>query len=66
MEPAEAIKIIHGVAASELAYTTALNAGRGLKGHIRTLERTRTDAFEAIMGRKPTPAELQQLVYGDA
>lgn len=66
MEPAEAIKIIHDVAESELVYTTALNAGRGVRGHLRNLEKARVRAFEAIVGRKPDEAELERLVYGDA
>lgn len=69
-EPAEverAIELIHGLAGAEVAYDHALNrpGQRGLVGATKTMERARLALFELAIGRKPTAAEREQLVFGD-
>lgn len=63
--PEQAIDSVHAVSESLYAFVRAQDSGRGLKGHHDRLRRVRVQAFELMVGRKPTTEEEVRLVDGD-
>lgn len=63
MTPEEAIDLIQAFDVASSNYMKAMNSpgGRGTIGAGKKLDRAAANCFRAMVGRKPTPEELQKI-----